>query len=201
MRLLAARAAGAFGELALTCGVVLTFFAVYGLYGTDGEIEEQQARLSTVWAATTAASASRGEAASREGAEPVSRMSIPRLKKSWVVVEGVSQKALRRGPGHYPETAHPGQEGNFAVAAHRIPAFFWDLDRLREGDPVVVQTRAATYVYRVTEQLVVTPESVDVLAAEPGERLLTLTTCHPRMANYQRLVVHAELAETVRKDV
>ncbi|TYB64325.1 class E sortase [Nonomuraea sp. PA05] len=198
MRLLAARAAGAFGELVLTCGIVLTFFAVYGLYGTDGEIEEQQARLSTVWATTTAPAA---VPASREEAEPVSRMSIPRLKKSWVVVEGVSQKALRRGPGHYPETAHPGQEGNFAVAAHRIPAFFWDLDRLREGDPIVVRTRGASYVYRVTEQLVVTPDAVDVLAADPGERLLTLTTCHPKMANHQRLVVHAELAETVRKDV
>jgi sortase A len=189
MRLLAARLAGVAGELVLTCGLVLTFFAVYGLYGTDGEIEEQQARLATVWAATPVAAPQVKEP------EPVSRMRIPRLKKSWVVVEGVSQKALRRGPGHYPETAHPGQEGNFAVAAHRIPAFFWDLDRLRKGDPIVVETRTASYVYRVTEQLVVTPDAVDVLAARPGERLLTLTTCHPKMANHQRLVIHAELSE------
>ncbi|MEV0381509.1 class E sortase [Nonomuraea sp. NPDC050643] len=198
MRLLAARAAGAFGELVLTCGIVLTFFAVYGLYGTDGEIERQQARLSTVWTAPVRPAAA--PASAPEPEEPVSRMRIPRLKKSWVVVEGVSQKALKRGPGHYPETAHPGQEGNFAVAAHRIPAFFWDLDLLREGDPVVVETHGASYVYRVTERLVVAPEAVEVLAARPGERLLTLTTCHPKMADQQRLVVHAELDETARKD-
>ncbi|GAA3607985.1 class E sortase [Nonomuraea rosea] len=196
MRLLAARVAGAFGELVLTCGVLLTFFAVYGLYGADGEIEQQQARLATVWTAPVRAAA---EPAPEP--EPVSRMRIPRLKKSWVVVEGVSQKALKRGPGHYPETAHPGQEGNFAVAAHRIPAFFWDLDLLREGDPIVVETRSASYVYRVTQRLIVTPEAVEVLDARPGERLLTLTTCHPKMANYQRLVIHAALDESAGKDV
>ncbi|SEG63652.1 sortase A [Nonomuraea solani] len=195
MRLLLARAAGIFGELVLTCGVVLTFFAAYGLYGTDGEIEQQQAHLATVWTEPVQPVAvSAGEPEPEP--EPVSRMRIPRLKKSWVVVEGVSQKALKRGPGHYPETAHPGQKGNFAVAAHRIPAFFWDLDLLRDGDSIMVETRSAAYVYRVTERLVVTPEAVEVLDARPGERLLTLTTCHPKMANYQRLVIHAALEET-----
>ena len=30
--------------------------------------------------------------------------------------------------------------------------------------------------------------------------LLTLTTCNPKFNNYQRLIVHARLAETVKRD-
>jgi sortase A len=30
--------------------------------------------------------------------------------------------------------------------------------------------------------------------------MLTLTTCNPKFNNYERLVVHAELAETVPRD-
>ena len=30
--------------------------------------------------------------------------------------------------------------------------------------------------------------------------MLTLTTCNPKFNNYERLIVHAELAETVKRD-
>ncbi|MFC7478929.1 sortase [Luedemannella flava] len=94
----------------------------------------------------------------------------------------------------------PGELGNFAVAGHRMPSVFWDLDRLRPGDPIIVETRTRTFTYLVTEQRVVAPTAVDVVApvpghagAEPRDRWLTLTTCNPKWDNYQRLVVHAIL--------
>jgi sortase A len=52
------------------------------------------------------------------------------------------------------------------------------------------------FTYRVMEQRVVTPNSREVLAPNPrgtGRPTLTLTTCHPRFSNAQRLVVFAEL--------
>ena len=36
-----------------------------------------------------------------------------------VIVEGTGTEDLKRGPGHYPGTAMPGQVGNFVVAGHR----------------------------------------------------------------------------------
>ena len=36
--------------------------------------------------------------------------------------------------------------------------------------------------------------------AKPTKSLLTLTTCNPKFNNYERLIVHAELVETVKRD-
>jgi sortase A len=50
------------------------------------------------------------------------------------------------------------------------------------------------------ESLIVTPDRVDVVApvpgepgAEPEERLLTMTSCHPMFSARERYIVHAEL--------
>jgi sortase A len=93
--------------------------------------------------------------------------------------------------------------GNFAVAGHRTPGIFWDLDQIGPGDLIVVETRAAVFTYRVSERIIVAPTAVEVVAPvpfHPGEapvdRWLTLTTCNPKWDNYQRLVVHAILDHT-----
>ena len=58
-------------------------------------------------------------------------------------MQGTSPADLEKGPGHYVGTALPGQRGNFAVAGHRVGKGepFLNLDQLRAGDAVVVQTR------------------------------------------------------------
>lgn len=38
----------------------------------------------------------------------------------FAVVEGVQEHELRTGPGRYPDTQLPGQDGNFATAGHRV---------------------------------------------------------------------------------
>lgn len=115
------------------------------------------------------------------------------------VVEGVSLDDLRRGPGHYPESAAPGEPGNFAVAGHRTTYGqpFYDLDVLEPGDEIhVVDRQGEEHVYEVLEQRVVAPGDVWVVGDDPlgtGGPMLTLTTCHPRFSAAQRLVVFAEL--------
>lgn len=116
------------------------------------------------------------------------------------VVEGVRVDDLQRGPGHYPGSELPGQPGNFAVAGHRstYDAPFYNLDQLVAGDEVRVTDRAGErFTYRVVEQRIVGPAADEVLEQDPlgtGRPTLTLTTCHPRFSNAQRLVVFAELA-------
>lgn len=115
------------------------------------------------------------------------------------VVPGVTLGDLQRGPGHYPGTALPGEEGNFAVAGHRTTygAPFFNLDQLRRGDEVVVTDPSGErFVYRVRSQEIVAPGDTWVVGPDPLERgrpLLTLTTCNPRFSNAQRLIVFAEL--------
>lgn len=111
--------------------------------------------------------------------------------------------------GHYPGTAMPGEVGNFSVAGHRV-TYGRPLHRiadLRPGDPIVVETADAWYVYRVRDHRIVTPDRVDVVApvpaqpgAEPTERLMTLTACHPMYSARERYVVHAALEDWQPRD-
>ncbi|WUI02379.1 class E sortase [Spirillospora sp. NBC_00431] len=183
------------GEVLLTAGLVVLLFAAHQFFGAWWRMNGAQADLDDDlrrrWAA----------GAPPVPGQPASRLHIPRLKKRWAVVEGVTAADLRRGPGHYPRSQAPGEVGNLAIAGHRLPSVFWNLDRLREGDPVVVETRSGWYVYRVTRLRVVRPGQAEVIAPDPGRpgrpparRMLTLTTCNPKFDNYQRLIVHAELA-------
>ncbi|GIF62715.1 hypothetical protein Ais01nite_07500 [Asanoa ishikariensis] len=131
---------------------------------------------------------------------PIATLGIPRLGARWTVVEGVDAASIADAPGHYPQTAPPGQVGNFAVAGHRVRGLFWDLDRLARGDEVVVEYGPRTFTYTVTGSRVVAPTAVEVLAPVPGEpratatsAVLTLTTCEPKWSDARRLVVHAAL--------
>lgn len=116
-----------------------------------------------------------------------------------VVVDDVGVRDLQRGPGHYPGTSDPGADGNFAVAGHRVTysAPFHRLDDLREGDEIHVWDRnGAHHVYRFVKQEIVRPNDGWVLGRDPlgsGGALITLTTCHPRFSNRERLIVFGEL--------
>ncbi len=110
------------------------------------------------------------------------------------VVEGVELHDLARGVGHYPETARPGQVGNFAVAGHRATNGepFADLDQLRKGDVVVVETRSRLVHLRRGPDPDRAADDTWVLDPVPGkpdatptQQLLTLTTCNPRWASYR----------------
>jgi sortase A len=139
----------------------------------------------------------------------IARVWVPRLDMHWVAVEGVAAADIANAPGHYPGTAMPGQKGNFSLAGHRTPAIWWDLEKVRPGDVVVVETADRWYIYKVTVNKVV-PYSTDAekvaatneIAPVPpsfhsGQRIVTLTTCNPKVDNYERLIVHAVWQRTV----
>lgn len=126
------------------------------------------------------------------------------------VGEGVTREGVLNvlGAGHDPGTAMPGQVGNFALAGHRTTYGrpFHDIARLQAGDPIVLETADAFYVYTVTDHEIVTPDRVDVVAPVPGhpgqqptERLITLTACHPMYSAAERYVVHGTLSSWTRK--
>ena len=119
---------------------------------------------------------------------------IPRIGLDQVVVEGTGPSQLAAGPGHYPGTPLPGQQGNAAIAGHRTTHGrpFYNLDALASGDPITVTTLQGTFHFAVIRSEVVAPTDVGVLAPSSDPEL-TLTTCTPRYSAAQRLVVVARL--------
>lgn len=211
-------AASAAGQLLVTVGVLLLLFAAYELWGTALVAARGQAaldrQLDRTWAQPAPAPTGPGPLPAVDVPQvPVgsawARLYLPTLTtSSLAVVEGVGAGDLRRGPGHLPGSAAPGQAGNLVLSGHRTTygAPFADLDRLRPGDPVVLQTRDGWATYRVTGEQTVRPSAVgvtlpvpDAPGAAPSRSLLTLTTCTPRYSASHRLVVRAEL-ETAGPD-
>ena len=137
-------------------------------------------------------------------------MHIPRLGDGWYrpIVQGVRDSDLNKGLGHYKKTAMPGEIGNFAVAGHRATNGepFRDLDKLRKGDVVVVETKKTWYTYRMQSSQIVSPNQSEVLLPVPGQpgaapdqARITLTTCHPRWASTQRLIWFGSLVRSQPK--
>jgi sortase A len=205
------------GELLITFGLVVLLFAGYEVWGKSAIVGAHQSDLSQqleqAWGPegdpTVAPSAVPSPSASPTPparGKPIAGLYIPRLDKNWIVVEGVTQKDIRYAPGHYPESAMPGELGNFSVAGHRNRATFWRLDELDNGDAIVVETKEQWFVYRVSRSRIVKPSQVEVVApvpgtpgAEPKKRMLTLTTCNPKFDNYERLIIHAEMERSQDK--
>lgn len=126
--------------------------------------------------------------------DAVAIVRIPAIDLDMVAVQGTSLVDLRSGPGHYINTAMPGDGSTVGFAGHRTTygAPFWDLDRVAAGDEIEVLTERGLFTYRVSGTEIATPTSVEVLEPTAGETIV-LTTCHPRGSDRQRLVVFGEL--------
>jgi sortase A len=192
------------GELCITAGVVLLLFVAYELWGTGAYTQAQQHALGDELTRTWKANAGRVTTERVRLGHGLALIRIPKLGKGfhYVIIEGVSVADLRKGPGHYPGTAMPGQIGNFVVSGHRTTylAPFNKLGELRGGEKILIDTRTRQYVYKVTSTKVVKPSDVSVAApvpehprADPTKRLITLTTCNPKYSAAQRLIVFGQL--------
>jgi sortase A len=223
---------GATGRVLITVGILLLLFVAYQLWGTGIYEARAQNRLenrfehslrahgtpptTTTTTTTTLPDEPAVTAPTSTAAAPVeipvvvppngdavARIDIPKIGVSKIVVEGVDVGDLRQGPGHYPGTPLPGQEGNAAVAGHRTTygAPFGDLDQLATGDEIDIQTVQGTFTYVVDQDpFAVNPNAGEVLLprpnpARPGRSLatLTLTTCNPKYSAAERLIVTASL--------
>lgn len=142
--------------------------------------------------------------------DPLTRIVIPKLGVSAMVVKGTTPASLRAGAGHYPGTPLPGEVGNVGIAGHRVTYGrpFNRIDELSVGDQVTLETPLAVHTYRVVAHpggvsgcpngacWVTHPKDWSVVE-ETDEAMLTLTTCHPKGSARERLIVRAELVETV----
>ncbi|MFA5892145.1 MAG: class E sortase [Actinomycetota bacterium] len=136
--------------------------------------------------------------------DALTRLEIPRLRVKVIVVEGISGNGLRAGVGHYPSTALPGDPtGNIAIAGHRtgFGEPFRHLERMRQGDKIILTTPFGRFVYEVmgpfdghSNPWITEPTDWSVISPTP-EPSLTLTTCDPPRTTKNRLIVRAALVD------
>lgn len=201
------------GQLLITAGVVVLLFCLYELHFTGAYTAQEQKKLDRAllheWVTAPTGPLGPVVPASAAGTG-FARIYLPTLgaDEVHVVVEGVSTADLKKGPGHFPGTAVPGELGNVVISGHRTTygAPFNKLDELDQGDAIVLETRTAFYTYTVQRLFVVKPSAIGVTypvpdqpKATPTQQLLTLTTCNPKYSARTRLIVRAVLSATLDK--
>ncbi|MFB6848259.1 class E sortase [Streptomyces sp. NPDC056373] len=203
-------------ELCITVGTLIVLFVVYVLFWTgvkaDGVMDDQIDLLQKEWSKPRppagASPAGPARPAPYVKGRPFAIMYIPRLGFTWnkPVLEGTATGTLKKGLGHYAETAQLGQRGNFAVAGHRRTYGdpFKDFPELRRGDAVVLTDGTTWFTYRIDKGPYKTvPSDIEVIDPVPrtsgytrSGRYLTLTTCDPEWGHSHRLIVWAHLDST-----
>ena len=147
-------------------------------------------------------------------AEPFATLIIPRFGDRYVrtIAETVDVATVlnnvETSVGRYPSSNRLGEIGNFAIAGHRTTygaAFGW-VDNLRVGDRVYVETEEGWYIYRFRNLEFVYPTEVAVLnpvpqtTIEAKERILTITTCHPKLSAAERFIAYSVFESFVPRE-
>ncbi|MEU3554497.1 class E sortase [Streptomyces fragilis] len=200
----------AVGELFITTGVLMILFVAYQLWWTNvlaaADVDRETVQLQDDW------DKGARDPGTFEAGQGFALLHIPTLDVVVPIAEGIDkERVLDRGMvGHYDKesipTAMPGDKtGNFGLAGHRNTHGepFRYINRLKPGDPIVVETSKAYYVYRMTSILPSTsPGNVSVLEpVPPGSgftgpgRYITLTTCTPEFTSTYRMIVWGKMDE------
>lgn len=138
--------------------------------------------------------------------EIVGSISIPALGQVLPLYLGSTKAHMSSGATVTAGTSAPLGEtdSNVVIAAHRGwyhgQAMFRDIENLKPGDEVTIDTLWDTLVYRVRETRVITPDDVDAVKVQPGRDMITLLTCHPYGHNYQRYLVYCDRVEDAGAD-
>ncbi|MEU9184865.1 class E sortase [Streptomyces sp. NPDC048484] len=211
----AVMASRAIGEVFITTGVLMLLFVTYQLYWTNirahAQADSAASSLQNDWAS------GKGAPGTFEPGQGFALLHIPKLDVVVPIAEGTDKKrVLDRGMvGHYAEegvkTAMPdAKKGNFGLAGHRNTHGepFRYINRLKPGDPIVVETQDKYFVYKMASILPVTsPSNTSVLDAVPkgstfksAGRYITLTTCTPEFTSKYRMIVWGTMVEERSRD-
>lgn len=102
---------------------------------------------------------------------------IPTLKRRLPIIEGTGVKELKLGVGHFIQSVLPGEKDNCVISGHR-DTVFRQLDKLKIGDSLIVQTSAGEFTYKVDGTRIVHQDDKTVIVPTK-HAVLTMTTCYP----------------------
>lgn len=123
------------------------------------------------------------------------RLEIPAIDVTLPICHAGRPEGMASGVAHVEGTSLPvgGASSNCVLAGHRgLPgaALLTDLDRLAEGDLIVLSVLGENLNYRVDAVRVVSPEEVDASFASADAEGVTIVTEAPFGVNSHRLLVH-----------
>ena len=99
-----------------------------------------------------------------------------------VVVQGTDYEDLKKGPGHYTDTADPDATGRVGIAGHRTTYLhpFFNLDQVQAGDTISLITRSTGSSTTGRRRTFVLPEAIAgmVLRADAAIRRWCSPTCN-----------------------
>lgn len=125
---------------------------------------------------------------------------MPSLALKERVYEGETLQTLKKGIWHLPWSSTPDKVGNTVLAGHRFtyddPAVFYHLDKADVGDKITLFWKQQKYSYLIKQILVVSPSETWI--EQPTKQpMLTIYTCTPLWTATNRLVIRAQLVESL----
>lgn len=134
-------------------------------------------------------------------------LSIPKINVQAPIVPDVPGNdkekyfsSLQNGVAHYLGTAKPGENSNIFIFGHssfyltdpgKYKEIFKNLDKLENGDELIVHWQNKEYKYKVTDKKIVGPNEIQYLDQTPFEQL-TIMTCYPPGTIEKRLIIIAK---------
>ena len=132
---------------------------------------------------------------------------IPKINASSNIIANVNTSskeeyldALKKGVAHARGTHFPGQDADIFLFSHstdsplnfaRYNAIFYLLNKLENGDQIIIYFADKRYDYIVSDKFTTQPSDVSWLSSQQGKERLILMTCDPPGTTWNRLLVIA----------
>ncbi|ASY50227.1 class A sortase [Clostridium perfringens] len=121
-------------------------------------------------------------------------IAIPSVGINLPIFKGLSNEALIYGAGTMSKYQVMGK-GNYSLASHHTKnpeLLFTPLEKVKVGEKIYLTDLENIYVYDITSNQKVSPDSVHVLDEIPGKNIVTLVTCG-ESEGITRIVVQGDL--------
>ena len=125
---------------------------------------------------------------------------IPKIDVMLPIYHGTEDVVFEKGVGHIYGSSLPvgGTSSHCLLAGHRgLPGakLLTELGKMEVGDVFYIYVCERTFIYQVSEVMVIKPEDTENLRIREGKDRVSLITCTPYGINTHRLVVTGERRE------
>lgn len=131
---------------------------------------------------------------------------IPVIEVNLPIYHTVAESSLQKGAGHMPGTSLPigGKSTHTVISAHSGMSgarMFTDLDKLQEGDLILLHVLGNTLAYAADTITVTDPADIEAIEIRQDEDLVTLVTCALYGVNTHRLLVRGHRIELTEEEL
>ena len=124
---------------------------------------------------------------------------LPSINMELPIYLGANKANMRKGAVHLTQTSYPigGENTNCVIAAHRGSSLvmFRNIHKINAGDSIFITNFKEILTYRVVELKIISPNDIEKILIQTGRDLVTLVSCNPLGANYERYLVYCERAQ------